>query len=98
MNTPQLRKPLPVHLLLALCLLFTACSPSKATQANYDKVLPLMTRDQVDALLGKPDSVSKTGGDDPGALLIETWHADSRTITVTFSGGQMIFKDLHDKI
>ncbi|MGH8505248.1 MAG: outer membrane protein assembly factor BamE domain-containing protein [Stenotrophobium sp.] len=93
MNTLHLRK-----LLLGLCLLFTACSPSKATQANYDKVSPLMTRDQVDALLGKPDGVNTVGGDDSSALVTETWHAESRTITVTFSNGQMIFKDMHNKI
>ena len=78
-------------LLLALLLLLAACS--KVTPENYAKIEAGMTREEVYAVLGKPDEVSGGG---IGGLTSEseTWKGSKHTIHVRFLSGKLIARDI----
>ena len=61
-------------LLLSCVVALAACS-SKVTAENYDKIGPGMSRDEVHALLGKPDDASATDVGGVLSLSKETWTA-----------------------
>jgi hypothetical protein len=83
----------------------SACGSKKVTRANYDKIIPGMTLQEVEAILGKG---SKEGGDgsnvaaqfgvDVGgtapAQSGETyvWESGSKSITITFVNGKTATK------
>lgn len=87
--------------LLLACALMGCNSAigSRITPENYEKLESGMSKDQVHAILGKPDQAA---GDDIGnvlSLLKETWRGRSQTITVTYTNDAMVLKsiDLPDK-
>lgn len=80
-----------VHALLLTLLLLTACS--KATPENYAKVEAGMTREEVYAVLGKPDEVSG-GGIGSLTTEAETWKGSSHTIHLRFVSGKLIARDI----
>ncbi len=74
-----------------LSLLLAACS--KVTPDNYARVDAGMSRDEVYAILGKPDEVSGTA---LGSLSMsaETWTGGGNTIHITFGGDKGALKTL----
>jgi hypothetical protein len=78
-------------LLLSTVVALAACS-SKVNAENYDKIGPGMSRDEVHALLGKPDD---TSGTDIGGVLSldkETWKAGEKVLTVTYGNDKVALK------
>lgn len=77
----------------ALIVLLAACS-SRVTPENYEKLKPGMTKADVHAILGSPDSVS--GNDIGGVLSLtkETWKSSKQSITVTFGNDALALKSL----
>ncbi len=78
-------------LLLSCVVALAACS-SKVTAENYDKIGPGMSRDEVHALLGKPDDASATDVGGVLSLSKETWTAGKKTLTVTFGNDKVALK------
>ncbi len=78
-------------LLISLFLLLAACS--KATPENYAKLQAGMTRDEVYAVIGKPDEVSGSG---IGGLTTEgeTWKGSTHTIHLRFVADKLIVRDI----
>jgi hypothetical protein len=74
--------------LIAIALL-AGCS--RVTPDNYARVNAGMTRDEVYAILGKPDVVSG-GGIGSFTLSSETWRGGKQTIEVTFAGDKVAVK------
>ncbi len=85
----SLRRVVPV----AFVLVLAACS-SKVTPENYEKLQPGMTREQVHAILGSPDSVSGNAIGSVLALTKETWKTSKQSITVTFGNDALALKSL----
>lgn len=78
---------------VALSLLLAACG-SRVNAENYAKLEAGMTRDQVHAILGKPDQVDAS---DVGGLLSlskETWRGGKQVIVVTFGNDKLALKNL----
>jgi hypothetical protein len=76
---------------IGLALMLAACG-SKLTQNNIDKVDSGMSRQQVHALLGKPD---ETVTDDIGGLMKltrETWKGRPGTLVITYSNDEVALK------
>ena len=73
----------------AALLLLAACS--RVNSDNYGKIQNGMTRDEVYAILGHPDSVGG-GGIGPLEMSAETWKGGGHTITVTFGNGKVVIK------
>jgi hypothetical protein len=74
-----------------LLALVAACSP--VTAENYAKVKAGMTREEVYAILGKPDEVA--GGDiGPISMSAETWKGRKQTVKVTFGGDKVALKSI----
>lgn len=80
--------------LLAASVLLTACS--KVTPDNYAKVDAGMSRDEVYAILGKPDEVSGTALGNL-SMSAETWTGGGNTIHITFGGDKVALKTLDSK-
>ncbi len=80
-----------IYALLIAVLLFSACS--KATPENYAKIEAGMTREEVYAVLGKPDEVSGSG---IGSLTTEseTWKGSGHTIRLRFVSDKLIARDI----
>ena len=76
----------------AIVLLMSACS--KVTPDNYAKVSAGMTRDEVHAILGKPDDAGG-GGIGDLTLTTETWKGNKQTINVTFAGNKVALKSIN---
>ncbi len=76
---------------VALLLLLSACS--KVTPENYAKLESGMTREEVYAVLGKPDEVSGSG---VGNLTMssELWEGKEHRVTVTFAGDRIVLKNI----
>ena len=81
-------KPLFTATALTL-LLLAACS--RVTGENYGKIQDGMTREEVYAILGRPDKVGG-GGIGPLEMSAETWKGGGQTITVTFGNGKVVIK------
>lgn len=81
----KLRHALLIALLLAAC--------SKATPENYAKIEAGMTREEVYAVLGKPDEVSG-GGIGSLTTEAETWKGSGHTIHLRFVSGKLIARDI----
>jgi len=79
------------HLLLCCVVALSACS-SKVTAENYDKIGPGMTRDEVHAVLGKPDDSSATDVGGVLSLSKEIWKAGDKTLTVTYGNDKVALK------
>ncbi|WP_293367372.1 DUF3862 domain-containing protein [Nevskia sp.] len=77
--------------LLSVVVTIAACS-SKVTAENYDKIGPGMSREEVHALLGKPDDSSATDVGGVLSLSKETWTAGKKTLTVTFGNDKVALK------
>jgi hypothetical protein len=79
--------------MVAVVLLLAACN-SKVSPENYEKLQAGMTKAQVHAILGAPDSVS--GNDIGGVLSLvkETWKSSKQSITVTFGNDAVALKSL----
>jgi len=78
-------------LLLSCVIALAACS-SKVTAENYDKIGPGMSRDEVHALLGKPDDSSATDVGGVLSLSKETWTAGDKKLTVTYGNDRVALK------
>ena len=78
-------------LMLSAVVSLAACS-SKVTAENYEKIGPGMSREEVHALLGKPDDSS--GTDIGGVLSLdkETWKAGDKVLTVTYGNDKVALK------
>lgn len=78
-------------LMLSAVVALAACS-SKVTAENYEKIGPGMSREEVHALLGKPDDSS--GTDIGGVLSLdkETWKAGDKVLTVTYGNDKVALK------
>lgn len=76
---------------VAAVLLVAACT--QATAENYARVQAGMTRDEVYAILGKPDEVSGSGLG-PFTLSSETWKGRKQTIHITFGGEKVALKSI----
>ena len=75
----------------ATLALIAACSP--VTADNYARVKAGMSREEVYAILGKPDEVS--GGDiGPISMSAETWKGRKQTVHVTFGGDKVALKSI----
>lgn len=65
------------------------------TKETYDKIQKDMTKEQVEALLGKPTSVSES--DTPGIGKMELYHYqktfETKAITITFLDGKVYTKN-----
>lgn len=77
-------------------LLVLAAGCSKATPENYDRLESGMSRDEVHAVLGKPDDVSG-GGVGRMTLMTERWNGREHTISVTFAGDQLTLKSIEPR-
>ncbi len=77
-----------VVLALAVALL-AGCS--KVTMKNYAKLKSGMTTDEVNTILGEPDSCSE-------ALFVRSceWGNEKRNITVNFVGGRVVLLSSHN--
>lgn len=76
-------------LLLSLCVLLTACN--KISQANFDKIKPEMTMDEVVAILGQPtstNSVTIAGVSGTAAV----WKYQQSEINIQFLNGHVFLK------
>lgn len=80
-----------IGLTLACGLAIAGCS--KVTADNYAKIEAGMTHDQVQAILGKPDSVS---GSSLGSLAMSTeiWNGRSQDISITYAGDKLVMKNI----
>ncbi|MBA4284679.1 MAG: hypothetical protein C0434_04020 [Xanthomonadaceae bacterium] len=78
-------------LLLSCVIALAACS-SKVTAENYDKIGPGMSRDEVHALLGKPDDSRATDVGGVLSLSKETWKSGDKTLTVTYGNDKVALK------
>lgn len=76
---------------IAALLLVAACS--RVTAENYAAVKAGMSRDEVYAILGKPDEVSG-GGIGQFSFSSESWMGRKQTINVTFSGDTVALKSI----
>lgn len=85
---------MPVRPLAALALataLLTACST--VTPDHYAKIEAGMSRDEVYAILGKPDQVSG-GGIGPLTVSSEHWTGRKHSIHITFGGDKVALKSI----
>lgn len=73
--------------------LVAACS--KATPDNYERIEAGMTREEVHAVLGKPESVEGTSIGNLGTSS-ETWTSGDRVITAHFAGDTLVSKAIKD--
>lgn len=78
-------------LVLSATLLLAGCS--RATQDNFDQVETDMTREQVHALLGKPDEVNSSSLGS-FSLSSETWLGRRHRISVSYANGQVKMKSI----
>lgn len=78
-------------LLAALVLWLAACS--RVTPENYNKLQAGMTREEVYAILGKPDDV---GGGGIGRLEMSTenWRGRGHSISITFGNDKLVLKSI----
>jgi hypothetical protein len=81
---------------VAAALLLAACG-SKITPENFDRITTGMTRDQVHAILGKPDRVAS---EDIGGLMKltkDSWTGRAGTLTVTYSNDTVALSSLEPR-
>ena len=90
--------------MLVLCLLLTGCKKSKVTKENFDKIKNDMTLEDVEAILGKGEQqgdaanvagqfgVDVTGGAAQSKDVIYLWDSGTKSVTITFRGGKVMFK------
>lgn len=76
---------------LAGVILIASCS--RATPDNYAKIEAGMSREDVYAILGKPDDVAG-GGIGKLTMSAETWRGPKNTIQVTFGGEKVALKTI----
>ena len=80
---------------ITVALLLAACSPSKATVDNYQKLDWTMTREQVYSVLGEPSETKGRETDADATTTIETWNGkDQDLITITFVDGKVAMKSM----
>lgn len=82
-----------VSLGLAGLLLMGLAACSKVNPETYAKVEAGMSRDEVYALLGKPDEVSG-GGIGTLTMSGETWRGNAHTVKITFAGDKVALKSI----
>lgn len=83
-------KTAAVATVFLLCLL--ACSGTKITQENFDKIKTGMTLAEVKAILGEPSDSSSVGlAGFSGATAM--WQGEGATINVQFMNGKVIAKE-----
>lgn len=86
-------------------VVLAACSKSKMTMANYEKVATGMSQQDVEAILGPGKEQASTSVAVPGASVagvtvpatdtsarVLTWQDGSKIITVTFVNGKVMTK------
>lgn len=83
------RGGIPGSLLAAVLL--AGCS--RVNPDNYNRIEAGMSRDEVYAVLGKPDEVSG-GGLGTLTLSSETWKGSKYSVHVTFAGEQLATKSI----
>lgn len=76
---------------VGVVLLIAACSP--VTVENYAKLEAGMSREQVYAILGKPDEVTG-GGLGPLQFSAETWKGRRQVIQVSFGNDKLALKSI----
>lgn len=81
----------PNVLLLAAGLLLAACSA--VTRDNYEKIETGMSREEVYAILGKPDGVD-AGGIGSLELSREVWNGRETGIRIMFAGDKVTWKSI----
>ncbi len=74
-----------IRIISTLCLLLALSACNKLTLANYNKITPGMTYEEVDQLIGSP-----TQCDDVMGLRNCTWGDNSRFANITFAGGKVM--------
>ncbi|MES0874485.1 outer membrane protein assembly factor BamE [Sinimarinibacterium sp. HSW-8] len=77
-----------------LALWLVACN--RVTPENYEKIESGMSRDEVHALLGKPDEVSG-GGVGRMTLMTERWNGREHVISVTFATDKVTLKSIEPR-
>lgn len=90
----NLTRPLKLALISILILSvfsLAACSDSRLTQANFDKIRTGMTQAEVVAILGEPTESSSVGlAVFSGAM--STWKTANVTISIQFANGKVVAK------
>ncbi|WP_439640924.1 outer membrane protein assembly factor BamE domain-containing protein [Nevskia sp.] len=84
-----------VRRLLLCCVIGLAACSSKVTAENYDKISPGMSREDVHAILGKPDDSRATDVGGVLSLSKETWTAGDKTLTVTYGNNKVALKSFN---
>ncbi|MCX7071432.1 MAG: outer membrane protein assembly factor BamE [Gammaproteobacteria bacterium] len=84
-----------VRRLLLCCVIGLAACSSKVTTENYDKISPGMSREEVHAILGKPDDSRATDVGGVLSLSKETWTAGNQTLTVTYGNNKVALKSFN---
>ncbi|MFC4253290.1 MAG: outer membrane protein assembly factor BamE domain-containing protein [Sinimarinibacterium flocculans] len=85
-----------VSRIVVVGLLVLAAACSKVTPDNYERVESGMSRDEVHAILGKPDDVSG-GGVGRMTLMTERWNGREHVISVTFSSDKVMLKRIEPR-
>lgn len=80
-------------MLVVAMLWLAACA--RVTPENYNKLQAGMTREEVYAILGKPDDVGG-GGFGKLEMSTETWRGRSHTVSITFGNGKLVLKAIGD--
>jgi hypothetical protein len=81
----------PLAALALAALLLAGCS--RVTPENYQRLEAGMKRDEVHAILGKPDEVS--GGEiGPLSVSTETWKGGKHVIQVSYAGDSVALKNI----
>lgn len=101
----QITKCAAVMASLTMLALLTACSQSKLTTANYDRVTTGMNEQDVEAILGKGKEQASTSVAVPGQTVagitvpgantsakVLTWQEGQKLISVTFLNGKVMSK------
>jgi hypothetical protein len=93
MTAPRLYKLGAVALCLVISMSLAACSGSKISQENFEKIHPGMTMAQVTAILGEPTEASSL---DVAVVsgTASTWKKGDLTISIQFVNGKVVAKQL----
>jgi hypothetical protein len=71
-------------------------SPSAISYENYERVRKGMTKDEVEAILGRPKTVVSAPGSLPSGIRWDTrceWIGNEHLIAVSFQDGRVILKE-----
>lgn len=88
---PVLFRSLATGAILVLGAALSACSP--VTAEHYEKIETGMSREEVHALLGRPDTVDG-GGVGSLELSREVWKGREAVIRITFAGDRVTLKSI----